>query len=177
MCCGRVLAAGCKPLTMGGGHPIVLPIPRAGRQAWPAGAGARPRRHQRRDVDWTRAQSFTVVPAHAVWYAPLAPLMAQVREPIGPTRPVHISVAIDGLGLTFGGGTGSPEIGALTVPQGLEIIPGCRRLNGAGGDLAGVSPPCDPSGNTALLEAKLRYEMPCVLPCARPGVRPGEPQR
>ena len=33
-----------------------------------------------------------------------------------------------------------------------------------GGDLVEVSPPYDPSGNTALLGANLLYEMVCVLP-------------
>jgi len=121
------------------------------------------------DFDWPRAQGFTVVPAHEVWYSSLAPLMARVRECIGPTHPVYISFDIDGLDPCFAGGTGTPEIGGLTVPQGLEIIRGCRGLNVVGGDLVEVSPPYDPSGNTALLGANLLYEMLCVLP--------GVPQR
>ena len=74
-------------------------------------------------------QGFTVVPAHEVWYQSLAPLMAQVRERIGPDQPVYISFDIDGLDPAFAGGTGTPEIGGLTVPQALEIIRGCRGLN------------------------------------------------
>ena len=64
-------------------------------------------------------------------------------------------------------GTGTPEIGGLTVPQGLEIIRGCHGLNVVGGDLVEVAPPYDPSGNTALLGANLLYEMLCVLPRVR----------
>ena len=41
---------------------------------------------------------------------------------------------------------------------------GCRGLNLVGADLVEVSPPYDPSGNTALLGANLLYEMLCVLP-------------
>ncbi len=40
------------------------------------------------DFDWPRAQGFTVVPAHEVWYRSLAPLMDQVRARIGTTTPV-----------------------------------------------------------------------------------------
>ena len=116
------------------------------------------------DFDWPRRQGFTVVPAHEVWYQSLAPLMAQVRERIGPSTPVYISFDIDGLDPSFAGGTGTPEIGGLSVPQGLEIIRGCRGLNVVGGDLVEVAPPYDPSGNTALLGANLLYEMLCVLP-------------
>lgn len=119
------------------------------------------------DFDWPRAQGFTVVPAHEVWYRSLGPLMAQVRERIGPTHPTYITFDIDGLDPSFAAGTGTPEIGGLTVPQGLEIIRGCRGLNVVGGDLVEVAPPYDPSGNTALLGANLLYEMLCVLPGVR----------
>jgi len=116
------------------------------------------------DFDWPRAQGFTVVPAHEVWYQSLAPLMAQVRERIGSMQPVYITFDIDGIDPSFAGGTGTPEIGGLTVPQALEIIRGCRGLKVVGGDLVEVAPPYDPSGNTALLGANLLYEMLCVLP-------------
>lgn len=119
------------------------------------------------DFDWPRAQGFTIVQAHEVWYRSLQPLMAEVRERIGPQHPVHISFDIDGIDPAFAGGTGTPEIGGLTVPQALEVIRGCRGLNVVGGDLVEVAPPYDPSGNTALLAANLPHEMLCVLPGVR----------
>ena len=115
------------------------------------------------DFDWPRQQGFTVVQAHEVWYQSLAPLMQRVREAIG-TAPCYLSFDIDGIDPSFAGGTGTPEVGGLTVPQALEIIRGCRGLNLVGGDLVEVSPPYDTSGNTALLGANLLYEMLCVLP-------------
>ena len=204
-----VLAAGCKPLTMGGDHTIALPILRAlakvhgpvalvhvdahadindamfgepvahgtpFRRAVEEGLlacdkvwqiGLRGTGYAADDFDWPRRQGFSVVPAHAVWYQSLGPLMAQVRERIGPTHPTYITFDIDGLDPSFAAGTGTPEIGGLTVPQGLEIIRGCRGLNVVGGDLVEVAPPYDPSGNTALLGANLLYEMLCVLPGVR----------
>jgi guanidinobutyrase len=119
------------------------------------------------DFDWPRAQGFTVVPAHEVWYRSLAPLMAEVRERIGTRQPVYVTFDIDGIDPSFAGGTGTPEIGGLSVPQALEIIRGCRGLNVVGGDLVEVAPPYDPSGNTALLGANLLYEMLCILPGVR----------
>jgi guanidinobutyrase len=116
------------------------------------------------DFDWPRQQGFTVVPAHEVWWTSLAPLMAQVRERIGPATPVYLSFDIDGIDPSYAGGTGTPEIGGLTVPQGLEIIRGMRGLNLVGCDLVEVAPAYDTSGNTALLAANLLYEMLCVLP-------------
>ena len=115
------------------------------------------------DFDWPRQQGFTVVPAHEVWWQSLAPLMARVRESIGDA-PCYLSFDIDGIDPAYAGGTGTPEIGGLTVPQALEIVRGCRGLNLVGCDLVEVSPPYDTSGNTALLGANLLYEMLCVLP-------------
>ena len=115
------------------------------------------------DFDWPRQQGFTVVPAHKVWYQSLAPLMARVRAAIGDA-PCYLSFDIDGIDPAYAGGTGTPEIGGLSVPQALEIIRGCRGLNLVGADLVEVAPPYDPTGNTALLGANLLYEMLCVLP-------------
>lgn len=115
------------------------------------------------DFDWPRRQGFTIVPAHEVWYRSLAPLMVDVRARVGDA-PTYISFDIDGLDPSFAGGTGTPEVGGLTVPQGLEVIRGCRGLNVVGGDLMEVAPPYDPSGNTALTGANLLYEMLCVFP-------------
>ncbi len=202
----RVLAAACRPLTLGGDHTIALPILRAAaarhgpvalvhvdahadvnddmfgeriahgtpfRRAVEEGLlqchkvwqiGLRGSGYAADDFDWPRAQGFSVVPAHELWYRSLTPLMDQVRARIGPTTPVYLSFDIDGIDPAFAGGTGTPEIGGLTVPQALEIIRGCKGLNLVGADLVEVSPPYDPTGNTALLGANLLYEMLCVLP-------------
>jgi guanidinobutyrase len=115
------------------------------------------------DFDWPRQQGFTIIPAHEVWYQSLEPLMQRVRATVG-NRPCYLSFDIDGIDPAYAGGTGTPEIGGLTVPQALEIIRGCHGLNLVGCDLVEVSPPYDASGNTALLAANLLFEMLCVLP-------------
>jgi guanidinobutyrase len=115
------------------------------------------------DFDWPRRQGFTVVTAEECWNRSLAPLMETVRGVIG-SHPVYLSYDIDSLDPAFAPGTGTVEIGGLTTWQALEIIRGCRGLDMVGGDLVEVSPPYDPSGNTALIGANLLYEMLCVLP-------------
>lgn len=115
------------------------------------------------DFDWCREQGFRVVTAETCWYRSLEPLMAEVREQMGDT-PVYISFDIDGLDPSVAPGTGTVEMGGLTSAQGLEIVRGAWGLNIVGGDLVEVSPPYDPSGNTALMGATLLYEMLCVLP-------------
>lgn len=199
-----VLAAGCRPLTLGGDHTIALPILRAlkarhgpvalvhvdahadvndamfgesiahgtpFRRAVEEGLlqnervfqiGLRGTGYAADDFDWPRSQGFTLVSAHEIWYQSLAPLMARVRGVIGDA-PCYLSFDIDGIDPAFAAGTGTPEIGGMTVPQALEIVRGCRGLNLIGADLVEVSPPYDPSGNTALLGANLLYE--CFACC------------
>ena len=201
----RILAANCKPLTMGGDHTISLPILRAlHKQHGPVGIvhidahadindhmfgepvahgtpfrraieeglitptrmvqiGLRATGYAADDFDWPREQGVRVVTAEECWYKSLAPLMAEVREQLG-AGPVYLTFDIDGLDPAFASGTGTPEIGGLSIQQGLEIVRGCRGLDLVGGDLVEVAPAYDPSGNTALTAANLLFEMLCVFP-------------
>lgn len=120
------------------------------------------------DFNWARDQGWTVVQAEECWHKSLTPLMAEIRAKIGDT-PTYLTYDIDSLDPAFAPGTGTVEPGGLTTVQALEIIRGCAGLNLVGCDLVEVSPPYDPSGNTALIGANLLYEMLCVLP--------GVPQR
>tara|TARA_Y100001001_G_scaffold161432_1_gene185840 strand:+ start:2453 stop:3406 length:954 start_codon:yes stop_codon:yes gene_type:complete len=115
------------------------------------------------EYDWSRDKGFTVVTAEQCWHKSLATLMADIRAKMGD-GPVYISFDIDGLDPAYAPGTGTAEIGGLTVPQALEIVRGCKGMNIVGGDLVEVSPPYDSTGNTALLAANILYEMLCVLP-------------
>jgi len=120
------------------------------------------------DFDWGREKGWRVVQAEECWHRSLVPLMTEIRDTIGDS-PVYLSFDIDSLDPAFAPGTGTVEPGGLTIWQGLEIVRGCAGLNLVGGDLVEVSPPYDPSGNTALIGANLLYEMLCALP--------GVPQR
>ncbi|MHA6646281.1 agmatinase [Mesorhizobium sp. A623] len=115
------------------------------------------------DFNWARKQGWTVVQAEECWGKSLTPLIADIRSRIGDT-PTYITYDIDSLDPAFAPGTGTVEIGGLTTWQALELVRGCAGLNIVGGDLVEVSPPFDPSGNTALIGANLLYEMLCILP-------------
>tara|TARA_B110000211_G_C14054235_1_gene542598 strand:- start:377 stop:1330 length:954 start_codon:yes stop_codon:yes gene_type:complete len=125
--------------------------------------GLRATGYEADDFDWPRKQGARVVPAEDCWYQSLKPLMAEVREQLGK-GPVYITFDIDGLDPAYAAGTGTPEIGGLSIHQGLEIIRGCRGLDVVGGDLVEVAPAYDTTGNTALTAANLLFEMLCVLP-------------
>lgn len=125
--------------------------------------GLRGTGYEPQDFGWPRDQGFTVVTAEECWHKSLTPLMSQVRATIGDA-PCYLTYDIDSLDPAFAPGTGTVEIGGLSTWQALEIVRGCKGLNLVGGDLVEVSPPYDPSGNTALIGANLLYEMLCVLP-------------
>ena len=115
------------------------------------------------DFDWSREQGFRVVQAEECWHRSLEPLMAEVRDQVDG-GPVYLSFDIDGLDPAFVPGTGTPEVGGLTMPQALEVIRGCRGLDLVGCDVVEIAPIYDTSGMTSLVGANLLYEMLCVLP-------------
>ena len=101
--------------------------------------------------------------APTLWHKSLSPFANDIREQIGDT-PTYITYDIDSLDPSFAPGTGTPEIGGLTTMQAMELIRGLRGLNIVGCDLVEVSPPYDPSGNTALTGANLMFELLSILP-------------
>jgi len=117
------------------------------------------------DFDWGRRQGWTVVPAEACWYKSCAPLMQDIRNKIGDV-PTYVSFDIDALDPAFAPGTGTVELGGLSSWQALEIVRGVAGLNIIGADLVEVSPPYDPSGNTALIGANLLFELLCSIALA-----------
>ncbi|XP_050412389.1 guanidinobutyrase [Patella vulgata] len=115
------------------------------------------------DRDWSIEQGFRMITAEECWNKSLVPLMANIRQMMGDA-PVYISFDIDALDPSYAPGTGTPEIGGLTIVQALEIIRGCRGLNIIGGDMVEVSPPFDSNGLTSLTAANLLFEMLCIFP-------------
>lgn len=147
------------------------------RRAWEDGClqndkvwqiGLRGSGYSPEDWTWARDQGWTVIPVEQCWYRSLAPLMEEIRARIGDA-PVYLSYDIDSLDPAFAPGTGTVEMGGLSTWQALEILRGCAGLNLVGCDLVEVSPPYDPSGNTALIAANLLFEMLCALPKAQSG--------
>ncbi|MFF0922463.1 agmatinase [Rhizobium leguminosarum] len=142
------------------------------RRAYEAGAiipeltfqiGLRGTGYSPEDFEWSRGKGFTVIPADDCWNKHLTPVIDEIRAKIGD-RKTYISFDIDALDPSVAPGTGTPEIGGLTAWQGLQLIRGCRGLDVVGADVVEVSPPYDPSGNTALVAANLAFELLCVLP-------------
>ena len=88
--------------------------------------------------------------------------VAEARRVAGD-GPVYISFDVDSLDPAFAPGTGTPEVGGMTPIEAQALLRGLRDLNLVGGDVVEVSPPFDPSGNTALVAATMMYEILCIL--------------
>ncbi len=89
-------------------------------------------------------------------------VVAEARRVVGD-GPTYISFDVDSLDPAFAPGTGTPEVGGLTPIEAQALLRGLGGLNLVGGDVVEVSPPFDPSGNTALVAATMMYEILCIL--------------
>lgn len=92
-------------------------------------------------------------------------VVTEARRIVGD-GPTYVSFDVDALDPAFAPGTGTPEIGGLTTREAQGLLRGLRGLDLVGGDVVEVSPPFDPTGNTALVAATMMYEILCVLAVA-----------
>jgi len=100
-------------------------------------------------------------------------IIAEAREIVGD-GPTYVSFDVDGLDPVYAPGTGTPEIGGFSSLEAQLMVRGLEGLNLIGGDVVEVSPPFDPSGNTALVGATMMFEILCVVSdavAARRGAR------
>lgn len=89
-------------------------------------------------------------------------VIEEARRVVGD-GPTYISFDVDALDPVYAPGTGTPEVGGYSTLEAQMMIRGLQGLNLIGGDVVEVSPPFDPSGNTALVGATLMFEILCVV--------------
>ncbi|MFQ5629649.1 MAG: agmatinase, partial [bacterium] len=89
-------------------------------------------------------------------------VITEARRVVG-AGPTYLSFDIDSLDPAFAPGTGTPEVGGLTTIEAQILLRGLAGLDLIGSDVVEVSPPFDPSGNTALVGATMMYEILCIL--------------
>jgi guanidinopropionase len=89
-------------------------------------------------------------------------VMREAREIVGDA-PTYVSYDIDFVDPAFAPGTGTPEVGGPTSWQALLVARLLDGVNIAGADLVEVSPPFDPSGNTAFLGVSIMFEILCNM--------------
>jgi len=114
------------------------------------------------DMDFAESSGMRVIYMEEFCRLGEEKVIAEARRVVGQ-GPAYLSFDVDGLDPVFAPGTGTPEIGGLTTREAQHIVRGLQGLDLVGGDVVEVSPPFDPSGNTALVGASFMFEIMCLL--------------
>lgn len=115
-----------------------------------------------RDVwGFSHESGMRVVYMHEIPAMGLDEVIALARRVVGD-GPTYLSFDIDSIDPAYAPGTGTPEIGGLTSFEAQRLVRGLSGVDVIGGDMVEVSPPFDPSGNTALVGASILFELLCV---------------
>jgi guanidinopropionase len=112
--------------------------------------------------DFSQQSGMRVVFIEEFFKLGIEDVIAEARRIVGD-GPTYVSFDVDGLDPAFAPGTGPPVVGGITPLEAQILLQGLRGLNLVGGDVVEVSPPFDPSGNTALVAASMMYEILCIL--------------
>jgi agmatinase len=110
------------------------------------------------DMDDVRALGIEILPMDGIVDWTVERIAAAIHARIGDV-PVYITFDVDGVDPAFAPGTGTPEIGGFTSQQMMALLHRLRGLNIVGADIVEVSPAYDNAGITALLAARVGYEI------------------
>jgi guanidinopropionase len=133
--------------------------------------GIRGSLYDKNDMEWALAQGMRIVTIEEFFDIGVDRVIAEARRVAGD-GPTYVSFDVDGLDPVFAPGTGTPEVGGYSTHEAQRMLRGLRGLDLVGADVVEVSPPFDPSGNTALVGATMMWEILCLL-AERVAVRKG----
>jgi agmatinase len=87
----------------------------------------------------------------------IAKLSGELRERFG-SRPLYVTIDVDGLDPAYAPGTGTPVPGGLTTREALSIVRGVAGANIVGMDVVEIAPALDHADVTCHLGAHLLWE-------------------
>ena len=114
------------------------------------------------DNDWGAEQGIRIITIEEFYDLGVEAVVAEARRVVGDS-PTYVTFDIDSLDPAYAPGTGTPEVGGYSSHEAQRMIRGLRGLNLVGADVVEVSPPFDPSGNTALAGVTMMFELLCLL--------------
>lgn len=118
------------------------------------------------DMQDVRALGLEILPMDAIVDWQVQAIADAIHARIGDT-PVYITFDVDSVDPAFAPGTGTPEIGGFTSQQIIALLHRLRGLNIIGADIVEVAPAYDTAGITALLAARVGYEILGLLALQR----------
>lgn len=114
------------------------------------------------DLAWGKERGVRIVMIEEFMERGPSDVMAEARN-IASDQPTYVSFDIDCIDPSQAPGTGTPEIGGISTFQAQQLVRGLSGVDIVGADLVEVSPPFDPSGNTAWVGASMMFELLCAM--------------
>lgn len=108
--------------------------------------------------EFSYESGMTVIHAEDIATLGIDAIVARAREVVGD-MPVYVTFDIDCLDPAFAPGTGTPEVGGVTVREAQAMLRGLAGINIVGGDLVEVAPSYDATANTAHAGAQMMFEI------------------
>ena len=124
--------------------------------------GIRGTQYDREDLDFADSVGIRVIKIEEFFDRGIEDVMTEARAIVGE-KETYISYDIDFVDPAFAPGTGTPEVGGPNSYEALKVV---RELTGVkivGADMVEVSPPFDPSSNTAFLGVSVMFELLCQM--------------
>ena len=124
--------------------------------------GIRGTQYDREDLDFADSVGIRVIRIEEFFDRGIEDVMAEAREIVGE-KETYISYDIDFIDPAFAPGTGTPEVGGPNSYEALKVVRELAGVKIVGADMVEVSPPFDPSSNTAFLGVSVMFELLCQM--------------
>ena len=124
--------------------------------------GIRGTQYDREDLDFAESVGIRVVKIEEFFDRGIEDVMTEAREIVGE-KETYISYDIDFIDPAFAPGTGTPEVGGPNSYEALKVVRELTGVKMVGADMVEVSPPFDPSSNTAFLGVSVMFELLCQM--------------
>jgi len=124
--------------------------------------GIRGTQYDREDLDFAKSVGIKVIKIEEFFDRGIQDVMAEAKEIVGE-KETYVSYDIDFIDPAFAPGTGTPEVGGPNSYEALKVVRELNGVNIVGADMVEVSPPFDPSSNTAFLGVSVMFELLCQM--------------
>ena len=124
--------------------------------------GIRGTQYDSEDLDFAKSVGIRVIKIEEFFDRGIQDVMAEAREIVGE-KETYVSYDIDFIDPAFAPGTGTPEVGGPNSYEALKVVRELTGIKIVGADMVEVSPPFDPSSNTAFLGVSIMFELLCQM--------------
>ena len=124
--------------------------------------GIRGTQYDTEDLDFAKSVGIRVIKIEEFFDRGIQDVMAEAKEIVGE-KETYVSYDIDFIDPAFAPGTGTPEVGGPNSYEALKVVRELTGIKIVGADMVEVSPPFDPSSNTAFLGVSIMFELLCQM--------------